>query len=921
MTILCRNNRRHFKMRRKLAFISMALFIFEFTCHTQSPDSISSKITYRCQNKDLTEALTEIEITNPVSFFYDESLFKNEKISLNLINEPLYVFLNRLTRGKSYVYEIIQDNLVVFLPREKVASLTGQMVDLSKENKDLTVHVIGDPDKAGMYNTVTMKGIVRDGKTGNSLIGTTVRISHKTIGAITNLDGKYTLTLAPGLYTLEVSNVGYDPVSYKIKVISPGNFDIDLYENTILIDEISVYARSADKNIKGNLMGIVELDAKSIKELPSMSGEKDIIKSLTMMPGVKSIGEFGAGINVRGGGEDQNLYLVEGAPIFNTAHVFGLLSIINPDAVNSVTLYKGHIPSNYGERVSSVMDIGLKDQNGKEFQAKGGIGLFNSRLLVDVPIIKEKLTIKIGGRTSYSDWLLHQIPDYYLQNSSASFYDLNSIINLNLKKDHITLSGYSSYDNFKYIDELAYKYKNLLGSASWVHFFNSKFSSELLLAKSRYDLNKDQYDDLGKNSNIISDIDYSSAKFETKYLGIQKHSFNLGAQGIKYNINPGIQKPIGLSVVKNFTVPEENAFEYGFFVNDIYDVTKNISLNLGLRYSLYVYKGPRTISTYMPDHPLSDISIAGEKSYTKGETIVKYDGLEPRLSAKFLLSKTSSLKLSYNKNQQYISLISYSSIPTPDDVWKLADPFIKPITANQVAIGYYRNFAQNIFESSVEIYYKKLDNIQEYKNDAQINLNPNLERELINANGKNYGIECLIKKNTGKIEGWISYTYSRSLKKTNGRFVEERVNRNTEYPSIYDKPHDLTVVVTYHVNRRLRITGNFNFMSGRPVTLPEYIYQSGDEKIVYYSDRNKYRLPPYHRFDISFSLDENLKRKKMWKGSWEFSILNVYGRKNAYSVFYNKEVPKLSTGYKTYVFNKLYIIGVPLPVITYNFIF
>ena len=908
-------------MRLNPALIIVIIFLTSSVGFSQQQDSTSIRITYQCYNKTLTEALNEIGKTNSVSFFYDTSFFKNDQISLNLASEPLYVFLNRLVREKSYIYVIIQDSLVVFLPREKVAALTGKMVDLSRENKDLTVNVIGDPDKAGMYTSVKIKGTVRDGKTGSPLIGTTVRISNKTIGAITNLDGEYELTIAPGIYTLEVSNVGYDPEFYKIKVISPGNFDIDLFENTILINEVSVYAKGADKNIRGNVMGIVELDARSIKELPSLSGEKDIIKSLTMMPGVKSIGEFGAGINVRGGGEDQNLYLVEGAPIFNTAHMFGLLSIINPDAVNSVTLYKGHIPADYGERVSSVMDIGLKDQNGKQFQAKGGIGLFNSRLLVDIPIIKEKLTIKIGGRTSYSDWLLHQIPDYYLQNSSASFYDLNSIINLNVKKDHVTLSGYSSYDNFKYIDQLAYKYKNLLGSARWVHFFNSNLSAELLLAKSRYDLDKDQYDDLGNSSNVISDIDYSSAKFESKYLGILKHSINIGAQGIKYNINPGIQKPIGISIVKNLTLPEENAFEYGFFVNDIYDLNKNISLNLGLRCSLYFYKGPRTITQYMPGLPISDITITGEKNYSKGETIVTYDAFEPRLSAKFLISKTSSLKLSYNKNKQYISLISYSSIPTPDDVWKLADPFIKPITANQVAIGYYRNFAQNMFESSVELYYKKLDNIQEYKNDAQINLNPNLERELINADGTNYGIECLLKKNTGKIEGWISYTYSRSLKKTNGRFAEESVNRNETYPSIYDKPHDLTIVATYHLTRRFRITGNFNFMSGRPVTLPEYIYQSGDEKIVYYSDRNKYRLPPYHRFDITFSFDENLKRKKMWKGSWELSILNVYGRKNAYSVFYNKEVPKIATGYKTYVFNKLYIIGVPLPVLTYNFIF
>ncbi|MBN1186155.1 MAG: carboxypeptidase-like regulatory domain-containing protein [Bacteroidales bacterium] len=888
-------------------------------CYAQNIDTM--RFAGRANNAGFVEFIKSLENDYSIKFYYQNEWFQDEEVTLNYTDVPLRKVIDRLVESSPYMYEVIQDNMIVFWPREKFAILTGNMAG-GKEDTGPDVIEVGDLSEAGKYKEVVLSGTVRDGKTGEPLIGATIQIENTTNGVVSNLKGDFSLTVKPGFYTILASNIGFEKTSYKVKVISNGHMDVELFEESIQINEVSVYAQRADKNVRSNQMSVVELDAKVLKQLPSITGEKDIIKSLTMLPGVKSVGEFGSGINVRGGSEDQNLYLIEGAPIFNTSHVLGLISVINPDAVSSVSLYKGHIPAGFGERVSSVMDVRLNDINGEELHSTGGIGLYNSRLMLEGPVIKEKLTFKLGGRTSYSDFLLSRMPDYYLQNSSASFHDINGLIKYKTDNNWISLFGYTSGDHFKYADNMEYEYGNTLTSLSWGHFFNSNLNSVITASHSGYKVSKDEIHQKFEESRTVSKVNYSSIKSNFSYSGLQKNTFDGGLQGILYKLQPGETTPLGnVSLITPEKLSTEKGIETCIYINDQVEISRYLSVNLGLRYTFYAFLGPHVQQTYLDEYPVNGDYANDTIIYGKNDIIKTYSGLEPRISIKLQLDDKNSIKGSYNRNRQYLSLISYTAISTPDDVWKLADNYIKPIMIDQFAVGYYRNFFDNTIETSIEGYVKYLSDIYDYKNGAMIEMNQNIETELTAASGRNYGIELMIKKNKGKLDGWISYTYSRSFIKTIGTFDEGKINNNEFYPSSHDKPNDITLFATYHFNRRFRVSGNFMFSSGRAITLPEYTFCTGGYQMIYYSDRNKYRLPPYHRFDISMSLDESLKNKKKWKGSWTFSILNVYGRKNAYSLFYKKDDTTGANTTKMYSLYKLYIIGKPLPTLTYNFIF
>lgn len=905
---------------KKISLLCVLVFFVWFSGFGQRIDQ--ELVSGSFHRQTISQILRSIEKKSRFSFYFKDEWFDQDTITIEVNAVSLQSAIGELMKNIPYAYTLFQDDMIIFLPKEKLAFVTGEMSDNSLKDKDYNTFVVGDQMDIGKYKEVEITGQILDGKTGAPLIGATIGIENTNIGTSSNHSGYYNIMLQPGIYSLTVSSIGFNPEKLNVKVLGPGSLDIELFEKTLDIEEVAIYAQKADKNLRVNQMSLVEMDTKSIKQLPNLIGEKDVMKGLTMMPGVKSIGEFGSGINVRGGGEDQNLYLVEGAPLFNTSHVFGLLSVINPDAVNKLTLYKGHIPANYGERVSSVLDIELKNNIEDKLHSRGGIGLYNSRLSVEGPLLNNKISFKAGGRSSYSDWLLGRIQDYYLQNSSARFYDFNGLINLNFKKDKITLFGYQSNDRFSYANELTYEYGNTLGSFKWTHLFNQDFSSSLLTSYSSYEVFYDDIKSIFEQSRINSGVQYLSGKIDFYYTGLTSHKLSAGGQLISYEINPGLRTALTTeSMIQPLSLQKEHSYESAVYLNDLYEIGNSLSLNAGVRFSYYNHTGPLRKPVYQSNAPVSPVSVIDSVSYGSGDIIASYKGIEPRFSVRYQFAGNKSLKLSYSRSNQYIALISYTSIPTPEDVWKLSDKYLKPITADHYALGFYNNFLENTLETSVELYYKNLLNVLEYKNDAQLLMNQHIETEVLNAEGKNYGAEFMIRKNSGKTEGWVSYTYSRSFTKTQGVFPEEIISDNQWYPSGYDKPHDLKIVVTHHINRRWRVSGNFSFMSGRAVTLPEYEFRAGREMIIYYSDRNKYRLPPYHRLDLSISLNESLRIKKKWKGSWTFSILNLYGRKNAYSVFYKKETPDITNNYKRFSLYKLYIIGRPLPTLTYNFIF
>lgn len=889
-----------FNLLRIKIKIILFIGIVSFSNENIAQENKIKTVTAEFKDVPLNMVVNEIAKQTEKKTYFKKDWVEGYYFSGNFKNATVFSALDKVLDKTPFLYITI-DSLFYIVSREQVALHLKKLNNFSgsynQENlKDFVI--IGKASDIGRYQTNRITGIVKDGATGETLVGATVQVLETQFYGVSGYSGNYALELPAGKYQVKTSSVGYEDQIVSIKVLEPGNFDVELFEESHALGEVVILSEQVNKNVIRDQMSIIEMDAKAIKQLPSLIGERDIIKSFTTMPGVKTAGEFGSGINVRGGGEDQNLYLLENAPLFNTSHVMGLLSAVNPDAVTGVTLYKGHIPAWFGERVSSVMDINFNGHDISTFKGKGGLGIYSSRLMFEIPLIKNKVSLKIGGRTSYSDWLLTKMPDYYLKNSSASFADLNAMLSVNSKKNPITIFGYLSTDNFEYANRYSYKYGNQLLSINWQHLFNANFNTSATTSYSKYGLTSKNTENALTAYQVNSQISYFSGKFKAQYEGFYNQQVSAGIQAIGYSINPGNAIPLANSQAAPLNMQKELGTEYSAFINDVVKIGTRISFQLGFRYTLYQFLDAN-------DH----------------HSIQNYQGLEPRTSFKYLLGENNSIKASYNRNKQYLALLSYTSITTPEDVWKLADPTRRPVISDQVALGYYQNFLDNSYETSAEVYYKKLSNLTDYKNGAILKLNNNVTDELINASGTNYGIEFMVKKTSGKLNGTLSYTFSRALRKTKSQVFDERINNNEVYPSQYDIPHDLHLNLNYKYNRRVRLGLNFAYATGRPVTLPEYTYYLGTANLVYYSDRNKYRLPDYHRLDLSLSIDESLKKHKKWKGSWTFSVLNVYGRKNAYSIIYKQDTPTAENNYQIFSLYKMYLIGVPFPTITYNFIF
>ena len=870
--------------------------------------------------KDTTGLITfdvlaqKIEERNQIKLYFKSEWFANNRFRLTLADLPLDDCLTILKRVSDLSCLKINPTTYIFVPVE---------IRNFSNNKDAK-GVLHIGDKNDSITNASISGKIIDFKTGKPLDGARITIDKLNIHIITKKDGNYNFTIPVGEYDLKLNYVGFEEDNRIIKVSGNGIVDFEMAENTIKLKELLVTDRVVDLNLIRTQMSTIKLNNKIIKELPMFLGEKDIIKSVTLLPGVQSTGEFGTGFFVRGGSADQNLILVEDVPLFNSSHMFGLSSAINSDGVSNVTLLKAGIPSKYGERVSSVLDLRLGN-NVEKVAVKGGLGLLNSRLNLEIPLFNNRINVLIGARSSYSNWLLHSMPDADLKKSSASFYDINTLLKFKInEKNDLSLFGYFSNDEFSFSKNSPYHYDNLLASAKYTHTYNEKLNSTLSLGKSRYRNDINQLDSLKPKEayKINSSINYYDAKLNFTWIPAEKHLFDFGFNSILYQLQPGILSPLGsLSNVLTQKTLQEKALESAIYISDNINFSPKMSAEIGLRWTQYAYLGPNNVLIFKNNAPRTSVNIIDTLSYNNNKVIKWYSSMEPRISFRYSLDNISSLKLSYNRISQFINLISNTAVMSPTDVYKLSSPNVKPLICNQYAIGYFRNFDENTYETSVELYYKKLKNIVEYRDGAKILLNNTLETDLLNASGYNYGIEFYLKKNTGRLTGWTSYTYSQSMRHTSSTYTEDKINGNRYYPSTFDKPHNLVINATMHLTRRWRLAGTFNYSTGKPITLPELKYDFGGRQYVYYSDRNKYRLPDYHRLDIAITYDETLKLKQFWKGSWTFSIINLYGQKNPYSVFYKSTSQLESQFYQKFNLYKMYIIERPIPTFTYNFTF
>lgn len=899
----------------KVIFLAHVFLLLHVAIHAQP---IQEKlVSGKFQKTSLQDFFNTLEKDYQIRFYYEPEWIKTFVVNQEFKDKPLIQVLNMLFERQPLTYRFFQDNSVVVFPR-------GADGREKPGTNEMQVLVIGDPLNEGRYASAKITGKVVDGKNMDPLTGAVVFNPQTGIGTTTNASGNYAIDLPTGNSELQITFMGYESQKQKINLIENGKANFELFEESHNLEEVTVTGDES-KASKAQ-MSMIRVNSRVIKELPVLMGEADVIKSVVLMPGVQSVGEMSSGFNVRGGNTDQNLILLDNAPVFNTSHLFGFFSMINPDAVKDVTLFKGGIPASYGERISSVMDVQMKEGNTENLKLYGGVGLINSRLTLEGPFIKKKKSsFLIGGRSTYSDWILRKSKNADFINSVAHFYDINATVNLVLAENNsIKLMGYASNDVFNLNTNSLYTYGNLLGSLDWKANISKSLISDLILSYSKYDFKLDQTDEsVAEDSyRLTTGLEYGSMKYILSWLPNEKHRVNAGFQVIGNRIFPGeITPATNPSNVNPEKVANEQSIESGLFIDDDIDLSPKTALSVGLRFARFMNMGPSTVLKYDPTQPLSAGSVIDSTVYKDWQVAKVYQGLEPRLALKFNLKEGGSFRVSYQRIHQYMNQISNTSVMSPADFWKLSDANIKPLISDQIAVGLFSTPKKGSFETSVEVYYKNLQNLLEYKNGAVLVMNHHIETDAINANGYAYGLELYAKKNIGRLNGWLSYTYSRTMRKADGQFADEIINGGKYYPSVYDKPHDLAAVMNYKISRRWRFSSNFVLSSGRPITLPEQKFLYDGRQVVYFSDRNKYRMPPYHRLDVSITLDENLRKKRMWKGSWTLSVYNVYGRKNPYSVFYRMDPSIQSNSKRPYSIYKLSVIGVPVPSITYNFKF
>jgi CarboxypepD_reg-like domain/TonB-dependent Receptor Plug Domain len=840
----------------------------------------------------LTEKLNRILLGTGLSFTIDK---KNRVFITNGFSLSEQLPTNYFSKGNT---KIITDTLADDLSDKVIAAKT-----------DNVVYAVGTKGSPGSSGIVT--GTIRDTKTGEPLIGATVSLDG-TKNVSTDAFGFYSISASKGRHAITVSFVGMKELKRQINLFGNGRVNIDMQEDIRSLKAAVIVAQK-QSNVRGMQMGVERLNIKTIKSIPAIFGETDILRSLLTLPGVTSVGEGTAGYNVRGGASDQNLVLLNDMTLFNPTHLFGFFSAIDPELVRGVELYKSAIPEKLGGRISSIMDVSTRDGNAKKLTGTAGLGPLTSKFTLEGPLGSEKTTFLLGGRITYSNWLLKQVPDKSYKNSKASFYDIMLHFSHSFSdKDRIFLTAYTSSDKFKLNGDSTYAYTNQNIILKWKH----NFSSKLYAVVSTF-LNKYDYSVAGSSNPVDAfklkfGVQQLGAKADFKFNPSNAHDINFGLQYLMYTVQPGERKPAdGASLVNPLLIQQEKATELSLYLGDQYAITDNLSVQAGIRYSYYRNIGEQKIYKYAPGEPRNETTVTDSIQYKKGDLLQAYQGPEFRISAKYLLGDKSSVKLSYNTMQQFIHVITNTTAIAPTDIWKLSDQYIRPQKGQQFSIGFYTNPGNKGLELSVEAYYKLSKHYLDYKSGAQLILNPAIERDVISTKGKAYGAEFLIKKPSGKLNGWISYTYSRTFLTVDDPFAGELINKGNYYPANFDKPHIVNLVANYRFTQRFSISMASTYSTGRPITLPIGSFNMGGGPRVYYSERNAFRIPDFFRTDLSVTIEGNHKLTQKLHTSFTFGVYNLTGRDNPYSVYFVSENGE-TKGYQLSVFAS------PIPFISFN---
>jgi len=755
-----------------------------------------------------------------------------------------------------------------------------------------------------LANKYTISGYVKN-STGEELIGATIYIRDLKTGTVTNVYGFYSITLPEGNHSLEYSYIGHETLLKEINLNENKRIDISLFEASETLEEVVVTAERKNDNIVRTEMSTMKLQAIEIKKIPALFGEIDVIKTLQLLPGIQSTGEGFSGFTVRGGSPDQNLILFDEATVYNASHLMGFFSVFNNDAIKDLKIYKGDIPAQYGGRLSSLLDIRMKEGNQKGFEATGGLGTISSRLTIEGPIIEDKWSVLISGRRTYVDILLLLSSDDATKSTKLYFYDLNLKTNYKINdKNRVFVSGYFGRDVLKLSDLFSFDWGNYTLTTRWNHLFTEKLFSNFSFIYSKYDYKMESGDE-NLGFEWFSNLEDFKFKADLNYFPNPKNNIKFGLEVIHHHFIPGVARSSFSLSDNTIRMPESYALEYGLYLSNEHKLLDNLTLNYGLRWSLFQNMGDATSYNFDDNYEKIDSTV-----YDRWEIYNTFSGLEPRLSLNYTLNQKSSIKASYSRTLQYVHLASNSTAGSPLDVWVPSSPNIDPQLADQVALGYFRNFLDNKIETSVEVYYKEMQNQIDFKDFAELTLNAEYESEFRIGEAWSYGAEFLIRKQQGKLTGWISYTLSKTERKI------PEINDGKIYVSSYDRPHSISIVGSYDLGKRWNFAATWVYASGTPVTFPTGRYEQGNMIVPIYSERNGYRMPDYHRMDLSITLKSKEKPNKRLSSELNLSIYNVYNRHNPWMIIFSED--------ETFVANttaeSFYILPI-LPAITWNFHF
>lgn len=897
-------------MRKALFYL---LFIF-YSSNVIGQGILDLELKEDIKGKSLVDVLNSIDKEYSAKFYFLPKWLESIKLSAEDKGESLQTVLERHFMHTDYAYVKMYPNVIVIIKDPSGAIARKETLETAiNHNKKVDRLIIKKSDTLKPDRFVQITGHISDSDSDEPIPMAYIDVVDSDVSTSSDENGNFQLTLASGDHVLSISFSDYQTKIVDLSANDDGQLALKLEKQSVLLDEVVIEDRW-ERDMKTSRIGQSNVDIKKIQRKPAFLGEVDLVKQVQNMAGVTTVGEAASGFNVRGGSVDQNLILYDGIPVFNNSHVFGFFSGFNSEALQGATFYRGGIPAKYGGRASSVLDIQSKNGDYKRWNGKLGVGIITGNLTVNGPLKNDKTALAVSVRSTYSNWLIHTVDTDYadMSDSDVSFYDaslrFSHIFN---EKSSIAFSGYKSHDSFSLFGDSTYRWNNFQFSSTLEHQYSTKLNATITGGVSSYGY-KVTNEDFQTASELAYRITSSTIKADFN-LKQKAHTLNFGLSFTHYIFNPGSLSPnSSASNAKDFSLDKQYAVSSAIYLSDQWNLGAKFNIEIGTRIPLFTSFGPASVYKYRKGAIREIFTITDTLNFKSGEPIKTYIGFEPRLSFRWEVGAHSSIKLGYNRIYQYLHLVTNTTAVTPIDIWQPSSYYFKPQRADQVSLGYFQDFNEQAYGFSTEGFYKQIDNILDFKDGAQLILNEHLETDLLQGKGTSYGVETSIFKNSGRFTGSINYTYSRAFRTIKGSSSIESINRGKQYPASYDQPHVLNVTWKYNLSSRHYFTGNFTYHKGRPITVPLSVLTFENTSVAYFSARNQYRIPDYHRLDVALVIEGNHKKNKKWEGTWVFSIYNVYSRKNPYTIFFKNSDEGIPKPYQ------LSIIGTILPSITYK---